>query len=162
MDQQNVAPHRDGGNPADRVPRDDNRYGLEMIAANELEPWPSPRPDRRFLIHEEMPEFTCLCPRSGFPDFATIVLDYIPGPLVVELRSLKLYINAFRDRALSHEAAVNEIAETLVDLLKPRRLRVTGRFTRRGNIDTTVIAEYHERDGWVAELPPLTQAAFGG
>src|SRR3712207_1528143 len=117
-------PENGARNPADAVARDTNRYGQAMIAANALEPWPNPRPERPYLIHEEMPEFTCLCPRSGFPDFATLILDYVPGPTVVELRSLKLYINGFRDRQLSHEEAVNEIAETLVGLLRPRRLRL--------------------------------------
>ena len=141
-------------NPADAVPRDTAHYGEAMIAANVLERWPSPRPERSYLLHEETPEFTCLCPRSGFPDFATLLLDYVPGPWVVELRSLKLYINGFRDRRISHEGAVNEISETLVELLQPRRLRLTGRFTRRGNIETTVIAEYDETRGWIADLPP--------
>lgn len=140
-------------NPADAVPRDSPRYGEAMIAANVLERWPSPRPERPYLLHEETPEFTCLCPRSGFPDFATLLLDYVPGPWVVELRSLKLYVNGFRDRRISHEGAVNEIAETLVELLQPRRLRLTGRFTRRGNIETTVIAEFDETRGWIADLP---------
>lgn len=140
-------------NPADLVSREGARYGEEMIAANELEAWPNPRPDRPYLVHEEMPEFTCLCPRSGFPDFATLILDYIPGPLVVELRSLKLYVNSFRDQRISHEEAVNVVAETLVELLQPRQLRLVGRFTRRGNIETTVAAEYHEEQGWVARLP---------
>jgi 7-cyano-7-deazaguanine reductase len=147
--------HDHAGNPADAVPRDETRYGESMIAANELERWPNPRPERPYLIHEETPEFTCLCPRSGFPDFATMILDYVPGPYVVELRSLKLYINGFRDRRLSHEGAVNEIAETLVDLLQPRRLRLVGRFTRRGNIDTGITAEYDEARGWVADLPAV-------
>ena len=140
-------------NPADAVGRDDNRYGERMIAANELEAWPNPRPERPYLIHEETPEFTCLCPRSGFPDFATLILDYVPGPSVVELRSLKLYVNAFRDRRISHEAATNEIAETLVDLLRPRHLRLVARFTRRGNVETTVTVVYDEQRGWTAELP---------
>jgi 7-cyano-7-deazaguanine reductase len=142
-----------GTNPADAVVREGTRYGEAMIAANQLEAWPNPRPERPYLIHEELPEFTCLCPRSGFPDFATFILDYVPGPSVVELRSLKLYINSFRDRRLSHEEAVNVVAETLVALLQPRRLRLVGRFTRRGNIDTTVTAEYGAGQGWLAELP---------
>lgn len=142
-------------NPADRVSREGTHYGEEMIAANELEAWPNPRPERPYIIHEEMPEFTCLCPRSGFPDFATLILDYVPGPSVVELRSLKLYVNSFRDRRMSHEEAINVIAETLVDLLRPRRLRIAGRFTRRGNIETSITAEYREDAGWVAELAPL-------
>ena len=140
-------------NPADQVSRDDNRYGERMIAANQLETWPNPRPERPYLVHEEMPEFTCLCPRSGFPDFATLILHYVPGPLVVELRSLKLYINGFRDRAVSHEAAVNEVAETLVELLRPRQLRLVGRFTRRGNIETAITAQYDELRGWFVDLP---------
>ncbi len=131
------------------------RYGEAMIAEAVLEPLPNPAPQRDYLIELASPEFTCLCPRSGFPDFATLILDYVPGPSVVELRSLKLYVNSFRDRRLSHEEAVNVIAETLVDLLRPRRLRLAGRFTRRGNIETTIIAEYREDAGWVAELAPL-------
>ena len=142
-------------NPADLVTRDDNRYGARMIAANVLEAWPNPRPERPYLIHEEMPEFTCLCPRSAFPDFATLILDYVPGPSVVELKSLKLYINGFRDRPISHEEAVNEIAETLVELLSPRTLRLIGRFTRRGNIETVVTVTYDEELGWTAELPAI-------
>ena len=142
-------------NPADRVSRDDSRYGQRMIEANELEAWPNPRPERPYLIHEEMPEFTCLCPRSGFPDFATLVLDYVPGPLVVELRSLKLYVNSFRARALSHEAAVNEIGERLVELLQPRELRLVGRFSRRGNIDTAITVHYDEHRGWKSDMPVM-------
>jgi len=148
----------DSHNPVEQVPRDSADYGQRMIAVNTLERWPSPRPERSFLVHEELPEFTCLCPRSGFPDFATLILDYVPGAWVVELKSLKLYINAFRDRALSHEAAVNEVAETLAHLLEPRRLRLAGRFTRRGNIATSIIAEYDARAGWTATLPPLALA----
>lgn len=147
-----------GRNPADAVPRDDARYGHRMIEANALERWPSPRPERAYLVHAEMPEFTCLCPRSGFPDFATLILDYIPGAWIVELKSVKLYVNGFRERAIGHEAAVNEMAETLVALLEPRRLRLVGRFTRRGNIETTVIAAYDQVDGWTAEMPPVTVA----
>lgn len=160
MDGDAISPTTNGAeerprNPADAVARLDTRYGEAMVAANELEAWPNPRPERPYLIHEETPEFTCLCPRSGFPDFATLTLDYVPGPAVVELRSLKLYVNGFRDRRLSHEGAVNEIAETLVEVLRPRSLRLIGRFTRRGNIDTTVVATYEEARGWVADLPPV-------
>lgn len=146
-------------NPADRVARDSATYGQQMIAVNELERWPSPRPERSYLIHEEMPEFTCLCPRSGFPDFATFVLDYVPDAWIVELKSVKLYLNGFRDRAIGHEAAVNEVAETLVALLNPRELRLVGRFTRRGNIETTVVAHYTAERGWTADLPRLPEEA---
>ena len=139
-------------NPAELVGREGTGYGEEMIAANELEAWPNPRPGRPYLIRAEMPEFTCLCPRSGFPDFAALALDYVPGPRVVELKSLKLYVNGFRDRRVSHEGAVNEVAETLVAFLRPRRLRLVGRFARRGNIETTVTAEYRDGEGWAADL----------
>lgn len=142
-----------GTNPADAVSHDMEGYGARMIEVNQLETWPSARPDRPYLVHEEMPEFTCLCPRSGFPDFATLILDYVPGAAVVELKSLKLYINGFRDRPISHEEAVNEIGETLVELLQPRRLRLIGRFGRRGNIETVVTVAYDEQRGWIAEIP---------
>jgi 7-cyano-7-deazaguanine reductase len=141
------------GDSAGTLHSNGDAYGRLMIEANRLEAWPNPRPERSYLIHEEMPEFTCLCPRSAFPDFATLILDYIPGPSVVELKSLKLYVNGFRDRRISHEEAVNEVAETLVDLLKPRRLRLIGRFGRRGNIETIVTVEYDEQHGWTADLP---------
>jgi 7-cyano-7-deazaguanine reductase len=116
-------------------------YGLEEITHNKLEPWPNPYPGRDYQIHFEIPEFTCLCPRSGYPDFATLVIDYVAEQSVVELRSLKLYINGFRNRALSHEAAVNEILEELYKLLQPRWMRVVGEFNVRGNIKTTILAE---------------------
>src|SRR5215467_11056501 len=91
-------------------------YGQEEIERNQLEPWPNPYPSRDYVIHFEIPEFTCLCPRSGYPDFATIVIDYVPEKSVVELRSLKLYINGFRNRQISHEAATNLILDELVAL----------------------------------------------
>ena len=94
------------------------------------------------MTHFEIPEFTCLCPRSGFPDFATIVIDYVPDQSVVELKSLKLYINAFRNRQISHEASTNLILDELVALLKPRWMRVVGDFTARGGITTMVTAEH--------------------
>ena len=92
-------------------------------------------------MHFEIPEFTCLCPRSGFPDFATITIDYAPGPSVVELKSLKLYINAYRNRAISHESAANTILDDLLALLHPKWMRVVGEFNVRGNIKTVVTVE---------------------
>jgi 7-cyano-7-deazaguanine reductase len=124
------------------APRTAGRYGLEEIEQNALEPWPNPRPERDYVIHFEIPEFTCLCPRSGFPDFATIVIDYVPEATVVELKSLKLYINGFRNRALSHEASINDILDDLTRVLDPRWMRVVGEFNVRGNIKTTVTAEH--------------------
>lgn len=124
---------------ADRVA---GRYGFEEIAANQLEAWPNGYPDRDYVTHFEIPEYTCLCPRSGFPDFATIIVDYVPDKSVVELKSLKLYINAFRNRQISHEASANAILDDLVALLSPRWIRVVGDFTVRGNIKTVITTEY--------------------
>ncbi|MEO6889340.1 MAG: preQ(1) synthase [Ktedonobacteraceae bacterium] len=122
-----------------RIP---GRYGQEEIEASQLEAWPNSNPERDYVAHMEMPEFTCLCPRSGFPDFATIVLDYVPAQSVVELKSLKLYINTYRNRQISHEAATNAILDDLVALLAPRWIRVVADFTVRGNIKTIIFAEY--------------------
>jgi 7-cyano-7-deazaguanine reductase len=127
----------------ERIP---GRYGFDEITESKLEPWPNAYPQRDYVIHMEIPEFTCLCPRSGFPDFATIVLDYVPDASVVELKSLKLYINGYRNRQISHESSVNTILNELVDLLSPRWMRVVGDFTVRGNIKTIIFAEHAQPD----------------
>ncbi|MBF6589292.1 MAG: NADPH-dependent 7-cyano-7-deazaguanine reductase QueF [Ktedonobacterales bacterium] len=137
------------------------RYGQEEIARNQLEPWPNPHPARDYLIHFEIPEFTCLCPRSGYPDFATIVIDYVPEGQVVELRSLKLYINGYRDRALSHEAAANGILDDLSRLLAPRWMRVVAEFNVRGNIKTTITAE-HATSDYTGPRPVYRRPTFTG
>lgn len=136
-------------------------YGREEIAENRLEPWPNPRVGRDYNIHFEIPEFTCLCPRSGYPDFATIVVDYVPGPSVVELKSLKLYINGYRDRALSHEAATNDILDDLVNTLSPRWMRVVAEFNVRGNIKTVVTAE-HAAPDYSGPRPTYQRPSFSG
>lgn len=136
-------------------------YGREEIAENRLEPWPNPRTGRDYVIHFEIPEFTCLCPRSGYPDFATIVIDYVPGPSVVELKSLKLYINGFRDRALSHEAAANDILDDLVGMLAPRWMRVVAEFNVRGNIKTVITAE-HAAPDYDGPRPAYQRPSFSG
>ena len=118
------------------------RYGIDEIEASQLEAWPNPDPERDYVAHLEIPEFTCLCPRSGFPDFATIVIDYVPEQSVVELKSLKLYINKFRNRQISHEAAANLILSELVALLAPRWMRVVSVFNVRGNFKTIIFAEH--------------------
>lgn len=128
--------------PMSEAERVAGRYGFEEIAANQLEAWPNAYPDRDYVTHFEIPEYTCLCPRSGFPDFATIIVDYVPDKSVVELKSLKLYINAFRNRQISHEASANAILDDLVALLSPRWMRVVGDFTVRGNIKTVITTEY--------------------
>ncbi len=126
--------------------REIGRYGFKEIEENRLEPWPNPHPDRDYTVHFEIPEFTCLCPRSGFPDFATIIIDYVPDKYVVELKSLKLYINSYRNRQISHESSTNVILNDLVEHLSPRWIRVVGDFTVRGNIKTIVFAEYAHPD----------------
>lgn len=136
-------------------------YGQEAIARATLEPWPNPRPQRDYIIHFEIPEFTCLCPRSGYPDFATIVIDYAPGPSIVELKSLKLYINQYRDRGISHEAAANEILDDLLRVLSPRWMRVVAEFNVRGNIKTTIFAEQAEPD-YSGPRPAYQRPTFTG
>jgi 7-cyano-7-deazaguanine reductase len=105
-----------------------------------LETFPNPASDD-YTIRIEIPEFTCLCPRTGQPDFATLLLEYVPELLCVELKSLKLYIWSFRDRGAFHEAVTNEIAGHLAQALEPRFLRLTARFNVRGGITTSVISE---------------------
>jgi 7-cyano-7-deazaguanine reductase len=121
-------------------------YGTHEIETSELEAWPNSNPERNYITHFEIPEFTCLCPRSGFPDFATIVIDYVPDQFVVELKSLKLYINKYRNRQISHESATNTILDDLVTLLSPRWIRVVADFTVRGNIKTIIFAEHNTQD----------------
>jgi 7-cyano-7-deazaguanine reductase len=118
----------------------------------DLETFPNPEPGRDYAIRMRIPEFTCLCPRTGQPDFATLDLEYVPDARCVELKSLKLYIWSFRDRGAFHEAVTNEIANRLVALLDPRFLRLSAQFNVRGGIYTTVVAE-HRKPGWCAPLP---------
>ncbi|MEJ2182684.1 MAG: preQ(1) synthase [Nitrospirota bacterium] len=114
------------------------KYGERAIKKAKLELWDNPAPDRDYEIDMSFPEFTCLCPRSGYPDFATIGINYVPDRKVVELKSLKLYLNSFRGVSISHEAAVNAIYDELKARLKPRRLEVVGDFNPRGNLKTVV------------------------
>lgn len=112
-----------------------------------LETFPNPVSKRDYQIHMEIPEFTCLCPKTGQPDFASLILDYIPDKKCVELKSLKLYIWSYRNEATFHEAVTNQILEDLVAALKPRYIRLTARFFVRGGIFTNVIAD-HRKSGW--------------
>jgi len=118
---------------------DSRRHPLETFA--------NPSPEGDYTIRMTLPEFTCLCPKTGQPDFATLELEYVPDRSCVELKSLKLYIWSFRDRGAFHEAVTNEIAATLVALLAPRFLRLTARFNVRGGIYTTVVVE-RRHPGW--------------
>ncbi|HEY8085981.1 MAG TPA: preQ(1) synthase [Methylophilaceae bacterium] len=113
----------------------------------ELETFDNPTPQRDFHIHMEIPEFTCLCPKTGQPDFATLILDYIPDRLCVELKSLKLYIWSFRDQGAFHEAVTNSILDDLAAATKPRFMRLTAKFYVRGGIFTNVVAEFRQ-PGW--------------
>jgi 7-cyano-7-deazaguanine reductase len=114
-----------------------------------LETFANPAPERDYAIRMIIPEFTCLCPRTGQPDFATLELEYVADRLCVELKSLKLYVWSFRDRGAFHEAVTNEIVAQLVRTLAPRFLRLTARFNVRGGITTTIVAE-HRDSAWVA------------
>jgi 7-cyano-7-deazaguanine reductase len=118
----------------------------------QLETFANPQPERDYTIRLEIPEFTCLCPRTGQPDFATLVLEYVPERLCVELKSLKLYIWSFRNRGVFHEAVTNEVADHLDAALNVRFLRLTARFNVRGGITTTVVAERRQR-GWQPPQP---------
>ena len=120
-----------------------------------LETFPNPAPRRDYRIHMELPEFTCLCPKTGQPDFATLVLDYVPDKHCVELKSLKLYIWSFRNEGAFHEAVTNRILDDLVKALAPRFMRLTAHFYVRGGIFTTVAAEHAARGWEPARLPEL-------
>ena len=121
---------------------DELKKGLKEIRESKLEVFDNKYPHRNYTITITNSEFTCLCPRTGYPDFATIEIKYIPDRCCLELKSFKLYINKFRDRGLFHEEAVNEILEELVKVVKPRYMSVEGDFNPRGNVHTLVRAEY--------------------
>ena len=112
-----------------------------------VETFANPAPGRDYVVHIEVPEFTCLCPLTGQPDFATLVFDYIPDRRNVELKSLKLYMWSFRDQGVFHEAVTNRILDELVKALQPRFMRLTAKWYVRGGIFTTVVAEHRKR-GW--------------
>ena len=117
-------------------------YGEDLIKNSNLEAFENRTKGRRYWVEFTCPEFTCLCPRSGFPDFATIHIKYIPDQSCVELRSLKFYINKFRDQKMFHEDVVNIILDDLVRLLDPTEIEVVGDFSVRGNIKTIVRASH--------------------
>jgi 7-cyano-7-deazaguanine reductase len=117
--------------------------------ATSLETFPNPARDRDYTIRMTLPEFTCLCPKTGQPDFATFELEYVPDELCVELKALKLYLWSFRDRGAFHEAVTNQITDDLVKACAPRFLRLAGKFNVRGGIYTTVVVE-RRKPGWTA------------
>ncbi|MGZ8479550.1 MAG: preQ(1) synthase [Candidatus Binatia bacterium] len=113
-------------------------------ASLELETFVNPRPERDFEINMECPEFTCVCPRTGQPDFATIRITYVPDKICLELKSLKLYLWSYRNQGAFHEAVTNKILDDLVAACKPRQMTVVGDFNVRGGIHTTVTATYQQ------------------
>ncbi len=117
--------------------------------SKELEIFDNPTPERDYTIRIHLPEFTCLCPKTGQPDFATLDLEYVPEQSCIELKSLKLYIWSFRDEGAFHEAVSNEILSDLVKACNPRFMRLTAEFNVRGGVYTTVVAEHKDPD-WTA------------
>ena len=114
------------------------KYGEKAVREASLELWDNPAPDRDYEINIDFQEFTCLCPRSGYPDFAVIRIRYVPDRKVVELKALKLWLNSFRNEHISHEKAVNSIFDELDGALNPRYLEVLGDFNPRGNVKTVI------------------------
>jgi len=120
---------------------------MALRPSKQLEVFPNPAPGRDYRIHMQIPEFTCLCPLTGQPDFATLELDYVPDRRCVELKSLKQYIWSYRNEGAFHEAVTHRILDDLVRVLRPRYLRLVARFNVRGGIFTTVVADHRKR-GW--------------
>jgi 7-cyano-7-deazaguanine reductase len=120
------------------------KYGERKIAEGQLITFPNPRPGRIYDIQIVMPEFTCKCPFSGYPDFATITLIYVPNEKIVELKAIKLYVNSFRERYISHEEVVNVILDDFVDACDPLSAKIKGDFNPRGNIHMIVDVKYEK------------------
>lgn len=125
---------------------DQPKKGTIEIQNAKLTGVPNRYPDRDYEVAIDLPEYTCLCPITGYPDFATIHIRYIPDQHIVELKSLKLYINQFRDREIFHEESVNKILDDLVACIQPRWMEVLGDFNPRGNVKTKVRVEYKKDD----------------
>lgn len=119
-------------------------YGERNILEGELITFPNPRVGRRYEINITLPEFTCKCPFSGYPDFATIDIKYVPNERVVELKALKLYINSYRDRYISHEESVNQILDDFVAACDPLEVKIKSNFSPRGNVHTTIEVEHYK------------------
>ncbi|VAW52296.1 NADPH-dependent 7-cyano-7-deazaguanine reductase [hydrothermal vent metagenome] len=117
--------------------------------SKKLETFDNPNPERDYTIRIRLPEFTCLCPKTGQPDFATLDLEYVPEKSCIELKALKMYIWSFRDEGTFHEAVTNEILSNLVSACAPRFMRLTAEFNVRGGVYTTVVAE-HKNPTWNA------------
>ena len=118
-------------------------------ASRELDTFDNPNPERDYTIHIDTPEFTCLCPLTGQPDFASIEIEYVPDQLCLELKSLKLYFWSYRDQGAFHEAVSNQMLSNLVDAIAPRFMRINAEFNVRGGVYTRIVVE-HRADGWIA------------
>ena len=119
-------------------------YGERAITEGELITFPNPRPGREYTIEITLPEFTCKCPFSGYPDFATIYISYVPDQKVVELKAIKLYINSHRDRHISHEEAVNQILDDFVAACDPLSVNIKGDYLPRGNVHTVITVSHRK------------------
>lgn len=122
----------------DQLPTEEMKYGEREIEQGELITFPNPRVGRKYDIHITLPEFTCKCPFSGYPDFATIYITYVPDRLVVELKAIKLYINSYRDRYISHEESINKILDDFVAACDPMEVYIKGDYSPRGNVHTVI------------------------
>jgi 7-cyano-7-deazaguanine reductase len=120
------------------------KYGERAIEEGKLITFPNPRPERRYNINITLPEFTCKCPFSGYPDFATIEINYCPDQTVVELKALKLYINSYRDQSISHEESINQILDDFVAACDPLEITVKGDFKPRGNVHTIIEVKHQK------------------
>lgn len=125
---------------------------MSTQASKNLETFANPQPQRDYTIRIEVPEFTCLCPKTGQPDFATLNIEYVPAELCIELKSLKLYVWSFRDEGAFHETVTNQILDDLVKSCTPRFMRLTAEFNVRGGIYTSVVVEHRAQD-WQAPTP---------
>lgn len=120
--------------------------------SKKLDIFENPRPGRNFTIRIDIPEFTCLCPMTGQPDFANITIEYVPNKLCVELKALKLYMWSFREQGAFHEAVTNEILDDIVQIINPNFIRIRAVFNVRGGLYTTVIAEHKDEQWKTPEL----------
>jgi len=132
---------------------------MSTTAAASLEVFDNPNPERDYTIRVRIPEFTCLCPKTGQPDFATLLLEYVPDSQCIELKSLKIYIWSYRDQGAFHEAVTNKILDDLSTACSPRYMRVTAEFNVRGGLYTNIVAEYRA-PGW--QMPAVVQLPGAG
>ncbi len=135
------SPTQEQSSPAENS---EMKYGERNIAEGQLITFPNPRVGRHYNISITLPEFTCKCPFSGYPDFASIHINYVPNERVVELKAIKLYINSYRDRYISHEESVNQILDDFVAACDPLEVTIKGDFSPRGNVHT-VIEVHHQK-----------------